>query len=292
MYKRKINVNEYQKIVDLYRSGVSSSKIALLYNVTIGTICNILEKCKVSRRNQHLAQQKYSLNEHYFDVIDSEDKAYFLGFLYADGCVEKRSENSYRVKINLKDADRYILERFANCLETKQPIHSYISKCSIGYGNKYSSLTVNSLILAKSLINKGCFECKSLILKFPDRKLFKNPDLIRHFIRGYFDGDGSVFISNEKHWRHGKIFPVIHFRFCGTKWFCSELQTILNIGGRLSHPKKAHKDFVELAYKRNKKAKYFFNYLYKDATIYLKRKYDIFYNHLKQLERGSETIIS
>ena len=60
----------------------------------------------------------------------------------------------------------------------------------------------------------------------------------------------------------------------------------------MSHPKKAHKDFVELAYKRNKKAKYFFNYLYKDATIYLKRKYDIFYNHLKQLERGSETIIS
>ena len=93
-----------------------------------------------------------------------------------------------------------------------------------------------------------------------------------NFLLGVFDGDGSVFISNEKHWRHGKIFPVIHFRFCGTKWFCSELQTILNIGGRLSHPKKAHKDFVELAYKRNKKAKYFFNYLYKDATIYLQRK--------------------
>ena len=58
---------------------------------------------------------------------------------------------------------------------------------------------VNSPHLINTLISYGCTPKKSLTLKFPDISIFKNMDLIRHFIRGYFDGDGSVFISNEKH---------------------------------------------------------------------------------------------
>lgn len=66
------------------------------------------------------------------------------------------------------------------------------------------------------LIRLGCVPNKSLILKFPSENIFSNPELIRHFIRGYFDGDGSVFISREKHWRNKRYFNVIHYRFCGT----------------------------------------------------------------------------
>ena len=58
---------------------------------------------------------------------------------------------------------------------------------------------LNSPHLVETLISYGCTPRKSLTLKFPDFNIFKSQSLINHFIRGYFDGDGSVFISNEKH---------------------------------------------------------------------------------------------
>ena len=96
------------------------------------------------------------------------------------------------------------------------------------------------------------------------------------FIRGYFDGNGSAFLSNEKHWRSGKITPVIHFRFCGPKELLEKIQTKLNVKGRLVQSKKS---FVyELQCKRNVQASTFFNKIYTDTNLYLKRKYDVFKN--------------
>ena len=130
----------------------------------------------------------------------------------------------------------------------------------------------------------GCVPRKSLILQFPSLI----PALIPHFIRGYFDGDGSVFISKEKHWRSGHITPVIHYRFIGTFAFLTMLNKFLNLKGNLKRVKNSQA--FELSYKRNKKVIPFYNYLYKNATVYLERKHSIFQSHMQ--ERCSETIIN
>lgn len=78
------------------------------------------------------------------------------------------------------------------------PIIKYQIKKGKGAGNWYCRLVHDSRELALDLKNKGCYQGKSLTLTFPSKDIVPE-HLIRHFIRGYFDGDGSVFISNERH---------------------------------------------------------------------------------------------
>lgn len=228
-------------------------------------------------------KRKYNVNDNYFNKIDTEEKAYWLGFLMADGCIHQRSGQD-RISLVLAIKDKNHLEKFKKSLSFEGPIIDYTKKSGLFIGLIHSHIKITSQQLANDLTKIGCTPRKSLILEFP--KL--NETLIHHFIRGYFDGDGSVFISKEKHWRNNKISPVIHFRFSGTKTFLNAVDKQINLSGRLVQAKNSK--VYELSYKRNKKAKLFYNYLYKNATIFLKRKKEVFEIHLQ--ERGSETIIS
>lgn len=228
-------------------------------------------------------KRKYNVNDFYFNKIDTEEKAYWLGFLLADGCVHERpGQDRISLVVSIKDKDH--LKKFKEHITFEGPINDYTKKSGLFIGLVHSFIRITSQILIDDLAKVGCIPRKSLVLEFP----VINDDLVHHFIRGYFDGDGSVFISNEKHWRNKNIFPVIHFRFIGTKAFLNELDKKINLSGRIVQTKGSR--VYELSYKRNKKAKLFYEYLYKDATIFLERKKDIFKNHLQ--EKGSETIIS
>ena len=215
----------------------------------------------------------YDVNDDYFNQIDSEEKAYWLGFLIADGWINQR-EGQDRLVLDISSKDKKHLESYANALNFNGPIKDFEIKSGEYKGYKHSQIAITSQQLVNDLSKYGCVPNKSLMLKFP-----KLPQrLISHFIRGYFDGDGSVFISNEKHWRNKTIVPVIHYRFCGTKEFLTEVDKYINLNGILSQPKgKAY----ELAFKRNRKLIPFYDYLYKDATIFLKRKRGIFDSHIK-----------
>lgn len=234
----------------------------------------------LTRSSSHL---KYKCNENYFENIDSEDKAYWLGFLFADGYVNKRP-GSDRLILALSTKDKKHIELFKKSINSENPIIDSIIKTGIMKGKEYSKISITSNKLISDLENLGCTSKKSLTLKFPNLK----KELIPHFIRGYFDGDGSVFLSNEKHWRNGTITPVIHFRFCGTKEFLEVINKEINLSGRISQAKQS-KAF-ELTYKRNKKVIHFYQYLYNNSTIFLHRKHEVFKKHIQ--ERCSETIIS
>lgn len=228
-------------------------------------------------------KRKYNVNDIYFNKIDTEEKAYWLGFLMADGCIHQRNgQDRLSLVVSIKDKNH--LEKFKKSLSFEGPIIDYTKKSGLFIGLVHSYIRITSQLLSNDLAKMGCTPRKTLTLQFPEL----NNDLVHHFIRGYFDGDGSVFISKEKHWRNSNIFSIIHFRFTGTKAFLSVLDKKINLSGRLIQVKNSK--VYELSYKRNKKAKQFYNYLYKDATIFLERKKEIFKIHLQ--ERGSETIIS
>lgn len=186
----KINKSEHRVILKNYRSGLRATALAQRYNVNRSTIENILKKYDQKSLYKH--PRKYNLNENYFNEINSEEKAYFLGLLYADGY---NNEDKGAVALQLQEGDVKIIKELVNALNYEGDI-GFIRKRKPHHSNK-ARLSISSITLSKSLAKKGCVQCKSLILKFPTQKIVPN-HLLKHFIRGYFDGDGSVSFSKPK----------------------------------------------------------------------------------------------
>lgn len=251
-------------IVNLYvNKYYSITKIAKRYAVDRDTISRLLKRnnIKLHKLGSHL--RKYSLNEHYFDNINSEDTAYFLGLLYADGC-----NHLNKVDIDLQEQDKEILSIFSKYLYEGNEFLQYIDGRN-GYKNKYR-LTISSKTISQQLNKLGCVAQKSLILQFPDWLI--NPILQRHFIRGYFDGDGSI-----SRYKRGNNYDY-NWSLVSTKIFCDKVSDIIektckiHICDKLTCPNTS--DITNTIYIRGyHQILQVMGWLYQDATIYLERKY-------------------
>ncbi len=201
-------------------------------------------------------------NDNFFQNIDNEAKAYFLGFLFADGNIYLRLGNRNPVlQCALQKRDSYILKKFLQELNSKNKIYKDKTK-------KYRSIIISSNKLCTDLINLGCVPCKSLILEWPKNL---SSHLEYHFIRGYFDGDGTV--TSSTCGRHTN--PQYRISFCGTYNFLSKISKILNKSCKFfpSIPRQ-YNNIYRLDYCGNKNIKKFYDYFYKDANIFLKRKHN------------------
>lgn len=279
LYLRKAGITNLNSptdenlVISKIKNGLDAKQIAQETNLKLSKVYYIAKKYNL----HFIRKYKYYIDESIFNTIDSEEKAYWLGFLYADGYISK---DKSLITLTLSSKDREHLIKFANFLKTNSPIRDYKVKGNRGTLTKESynasSINIYSNIIKNDLITLGCVNKKSLILTFPKEKLIPK-EFIRHFIRGYFDGDGSVFISHEHHWRNQTLTNVIHWRFIGTLNMLENIKKQINIPiGVISKVKKASENTYELAYKRTKWAQTFYNYLYKDSTIYLDRKRQIF----------------
>lgn len=205
-----------------------------------------------------------NFNDDYFEKIDTEDKAYFLGLLFADGNVYLKR---HRVQITLANEDVYILNKFADCINYSGKL--YIDR------EKYSKLILPSKKMCNDLISLGCTANKSLTLKFPDKVPL---ELLHHFIRGYFDGDGHI--SKDKK----LVNAYYHINITSTKEFIVTLRDILlnnNIDIGKSYKRYKNKEVsAHTVYIKNKSAKQFVDYIYTDATIFLNRKHKVYEHNL------------
>lgn len=82
MSKPLISSDEHEHIIQLYKSGLSQQKIGDIYGVKYYIIGKILKKYNIPARDDSHKGRKYSINEHYFDKIDSPNKAYILGLFF------------------------------------------------------------------------------------------------------------------------------------------------------------------------------------------------------------------
>jgi hypothetical protein len=265
MVNTKISENQYDEIVKLYKSGLSSVEIAKLYGVTHKTITKILDKRGVQRRNN--GHRKYKLNENYFDNIDTPNKAYILGFLYADG---SNNEAKCTISMSLQEDDGYILEKIRKEIGSEKPLEflDYSNKHDGGYNykNQYR-LLMFSKHMCEALKDKGVVPNKSLILQWPS---FLRDDLYSHFLRGYIDGDG--YIQPHK-WEHCVDF-ISTYDFC--KKAQEYIENKLDIKCRLDDA-SCHNGVTTYLYVRYKEqVKKFLDYIYQDAELYLERKYQTY----------------
>lgn len=205
-----------------------------------------------------------------FEKIDTEEKAYWLGFLYADGSVGSKED---KIELGLAEKDLKHIEKFKTFMNINNKI-SYREK------TKSYRISFRSSQCKQDLINKGCVPKKSLILNFPNENQVPKY-LIRHFIRGYFDGDGW-FTNTEKCFQVGII---------GTENFINGfLDSIENIDKKNKifdvHREDGAKRYVFGAYND---VLNFLNWIYKDSNIYLDRKYVSYLDFIKNGSKYHKT---
>ena len=205
-----------------------------------------------------------------FEKIDTEEKAYWLGFLYADGSVGSKED---KIELGLAEKDLKHIEKFKTFMNINNKI-SYREK------TKSYRMSFRSAQCKQDLINKGCVPKKSLILNFPNENQVPKY-LIRHFIRGYFDGDGW-FTNTEKCFQVGII---------GTENFINGfLDSIENIDKKNKifdvHREDGAKRYVFGVYND---VLNFLNWIYKDSNIYLDRKYASYLDFIKNGSKYHKT---
>ena len=207
----------------------------------------------------------FTHNTEFFKQIDNEDKAYWLGFICADGYLNKRG-NTVGICLDISDISH--LEKFKKSISYTGNIFTRKSQFSENHRiTEKAVIEIYSGNLSKDIEKYGVDYQKSYslstIINIPN-------DLMHHFIRGVFDGDGCLFYQNGKKETHN-ISPGI--TIVGTENFLNFISKYIpDIPKSLRFDKRTKSTYT-LYLKSIKRYKRFTDYIYKDATIYLDRKF-------------------
>lgn len=266
---RDLNSYDKYRIVDYYykNKDISMDNIAINLNISDRAVRRVLKEEGINTR----LKNRYILDENYFDCIDTESKAYILGFIYADGFVGDEKFNNIVIAVNDLEILEFIAKEFkftGNIRKTKKGGFEN-SKC--GY-----SLNFSSKIMASRLREIGLYPNKSLTI---DTLPQIDKKLVRHFIRGYFDGDGSIVLSHNNSYYKAidgvikYIYPTYCFMILGTKGFLEEIIKEAEFNYAKIHNTKSEK-IKCIKINAKKEFNNIFKYLYDNSTIKLQRKYN------------------
>lgn len=256
MQKKIFSPQELQTILQLYtEQHLSMAKIGEQFGVSKTVISRILKENNIQiNKDNH----KYIANYDYFEKIDSPEKAYWLGFIAADGCNFRRTENA-TISININSKDKEHLEKFKKALNSNCPIKDHIQTEGFSKNSKMSKITINSMKMSLDLEDKGVPPKKSLILEPPkiDKKYFLP------YILGYFDGDGTIYKTNQYN-NYGLHFP-------GTQKLVEWIKEQLELDGKIEKDK-----LYEIRCGGTVKPYNIMKKLYDSCDVHLDRKYQIF----------------
>lgn len=220
--------------------------------------------------------RKHFFNESYFEVIDTEEKAYWLGFISADGCVTKASQyNSYRLQISLSEIDSYHIQKFLNCIDANDINIKTIDSTGFSQGTpgkRTSQVSLNSYKLYKDLCKYNVHTNKTYDIELPDL----SDEMMNHYLRGFFDGDASYHYHYDmKSNRYRYSFEVVG----ASLKMMEQIRDYLNSKNITTHiytRKSKHSDnqMIRLMSGSRKEMLKIFDLLYSDSHIYLNRKYD------------------
>ncbi len=215
----------------------------------------------------------HSINEHYFDKIDTQEKAYWLGFLWADGSISKtakRASGPNRIRVTQKWDEREHLERFREAISADNEIVPVYHES----GHTVAQLDINCRPLCEALQKLG-YGPKSIRTHIP--KIRKN--LMNHFVRGYFDGDGCLSVYVQKTARSD--IQRQEWSLTGDKKLMREFKDLLSheAGTTPTVAMKGYKKSPKtssLRYGKKADIKLLYDYLYKNASVYLDTKHEKF----------------
>lgn len=276
MDKRTWKLTEEQRnvICERYQQGESTRQVAKALGLSKWGVQYTLKKRGVTlRENTPELWRTYSCDHHFFDEIDSEAKAYWLGFLLADGCVYHTQGGSDVVSINLQSRDEDHLGKLLESLASNHVIrHSSFDNPLVRNGEQrrhYARIDIASRELASALASHGIVSRKTQGHITPEIR----EDLKRHFYRGYVDGDGGFGVYQNSG------YPSVAFYCVGVRSFLDDfaawLSNVSDIPLRLSKAVSHTTVIQRLHYTGTHQVAAISRVLYADATVYLDRKMSI-----------------
>lgn len=228
-------------------------------------VSKVMDQNHIPQRNDREQALKYTCNESFFSSIQTEQQAYWLGFLYADGYILPQRRG---VGVTLAATDKGHLIKFEEDVEFNGHIHQYHASPGAYSSNDYARIQIISPQLADDLIKLGCVPNKTKILKFPMADQVPER-LLRHFSRGFIDGNGSVQLCLPPN-----KAPEIAVKATGTKEVMLGLLRVFKCEHlKLSSRHHGRANNYSITCGGNIQALRILDFLYKDATVYLERKY-------------------
>lgn len=213
----------------------------------------------------------YTYNEALFET-DSQIKYYIIGLILADGYISNGNRNSHRIEIALKEEDKRYLETIRDIVCSGKPL-KYKQKA------KAYRLTIDNKEIYEEVMKYVNDLPKSHNLIFP----YGIPDqFLLHFIRGYSDGDGNIGVKyGRRTLKDGtkKKYFGLRYRILGNRPFLVGLETNLRRLGITKNVVKTHRKWPERVWYIEygfSQASAVLEALYKDATVFLERKYKVF----------------
>ena len=252
------------QIINDYKNGLSFEEIGHKIGVSRTAVTNVVKKYglyiedrgRVRPVNKHLKCD-------YFSVIDSEEKAYFLGLIITDGGTTRRNEFFF----SLKTEDSYMVKTMAQ---------------KIGIDSVYDEerrfvTKVNNKQLVKDLQKYGVIPNKTYLLKnIPIENIpikYRN-----HFWRGVFDGDGSIRYSENGKYQ----LSICEYNYVLVEQIRDEMDTIIQ---KETHNKIRMANCWTIDWHKKSDIKKILDYLYTDATLYLKRKHERYLSFLEYYKK-------
>lgn len=263
----KFTLEQEKEIVKLYEiDKLTTRAIGKIFNCVHRTIIKCLTRNGIKTRDALNSRISFGYDRDYFKKINTEEKAYFLGLLYADGCNTGKA-----FSIGLQEEDSYLIDKLQIALKAEK-IKTYTRKPQKLHHKSMRFFKIMSQNMCADLNKLGLIPRKSLILNFPTEEQVPKY-LIHHFIRGYFDGDGCISWVKKP----GRS-PVI--TITGSDIFCKTIYNIMEQIGVKFITTKRFKDIscTTLQVSGTFKINRFYNFIYKDSTIFMTRKKEKFDN--------------
>lgn len=255
-WKKQISDRE---LIDNYLLLQSVRKVGELFGISHETARYKLKK--LGALNKPIV---YQWNDCYFD-IDSEESFYWAGFIAADGCVKIKDKKYKQLSIGLAQKDHEHLCKFKKCISFTGPVHK------INGLVKKSEVTISSAKMFDDLSRFNIVPRKTLVYEFPEW-LVSHPN-VNHFMRGYFDGDGSFYTTLGKN----KNTKQLYFSLRGTKKFLITFRDILDnhcATQKGKRPRLSNGIYL-LEYGGNLVVKSIADFLYSNCEIALDRKLNV-----------------
>lgn len=199
-------------------------------------------------------KRKYTFDYRYFSTIGCEQKAYWLGFLAADGSVLSKRNT---VQLALKTADQDHVLQFGKDINSNYPVKNYTNN-----GSGYATVSITAKELISDLAVFGVTARKTSTVFWPNLP----DDMLRHYIRGYFDGDGCFWANTKR----------CSYSILGNEPFLNDLQshlrTKLGLGAAKLFKRYPSCPVSHFHYCGKKNCPKIYHYLYENASTYLLRK--------------------
>lgn len=256
----KASKEEQEEVIKKYQNGVSMRQIEKDLEINRSTISRFLEinGIKTTKGNHY---RIYYHNEDFFEKIDTDEKAYFLGWMFADGYIVDYSEKygQDQFGISLAEQDIELLENFKTAINSTNPIKIYDSRKL--NEQKMARLLMTSQKTVDDLIDKGCVKQKTSILE-PPKNLPR--EFYAAFTRGYFEGDGCITSTLQGNYQN------FHFQVVGTLEMMTWFQEIWGIGS-VSKENRNEKVYY-WRFGGNQQVNNFGQIIYDNPSYYLSRK--------------------